>query len=60
MGAGVLAGEAIAKRRPDELVDAVTRTGDVAAAADALEQLAKPTGPGGTDWALGIKAPSPA
>jgi hypothetical protein len=39
-----------------ELVEAATRTGDHATAADALGQLAKTTGPSGTDWALGIEA----
>jgi DNA-binding CsgD family transcriptional regulator len=39
-----------------ELVEAATRAGDRAVAADALEQLAQTTGPSGTDWALGIEA----
>jgi DNA-binding CsgD family transcriptional regulator len=39
-----------------ELVEAATRTGDLATATDALEQLAKTTRPSGTDWALGIEA----
>jgi DNA-binding CsgD family transcriptional regulator len=39
-----------------ELVEAATRVGDIAAAAAALEQLAKTTGPSATDWALGIEA----
>jgi DNA-binding CsgD family transcriptional regulator len=38
-----------------ELVEAATRTGDLATAIDALEQLAETTGPSGTDWARGIE-----
>jgi DNA-binding CsgD family transcriptional regulator len=39
-----------------ELVEAATRTGDFAAAAEALEQLTKATAPSATDWALGVQA----
>jgi DNA-binding CsgD family transcriptional regulator len=39
-----------------ELVEAASRTGDVAAASEALEQLTKTTRPSATDWALGTEA----
>jgi DNA-binding CsgD family transcriptional regulator len=39
-----------------ELVEAATRCGDVAAAADALGRLAQITRPSATDWALGVEA----
>jgi DNA-binding NarL/FixJ family response regulator len=39
-----------------ELIEAATRTGDVAAAAEALKDLTMTTGPSGTDWAAGIEA----
>jgi DNA-binding CsgD family transcriptional regulator len=38
-----------------ELVEAATRTGDLATASDALEELSKTTGPSGTDWARGTE-----
>jgi DNA-binding CsgD family transcriptional regulator len=39
-----------------ELVEAASRCGEVAAAADALGRLAKTTRPSATDWALGVEA----
>lgn len=39
-----------------ELVEAAARSGDPAAAADALERLAERTTASATDWALGIEA----
>jgi DNA-binding CsgD family transcriptional regulator len=39
-----------------ELVEAATRTGDIATASEALEQLTKTTRPSATDWALGIES----
>ena len=39
-----------------KLVEAAAPTGDLAAATHALEELAKTTGPSGTEWALGIEA----
>ena len=39
-----------------ELIEAATRTGDCAAAAEALKDLTETTGPSGTDWAAGIEA----
>jgi DNA-binding CsgD family transcriptional regulator len=39
-----------------ELIEAATRTGDLAAAAEALKDLTMTTGPSGTDWAAGIEA----
>jgi DNA-binding CsgD family transcriptional regulator len=41
-----------------ELVEAATRVGETAAAAEALERLARSTGPSATDWALGVEARS--
>jgi DNA-binding CsgD family transcriptional regulator len=41
-----------------ELVEAAVRCGDTARAADAVERLARTTGPSGTPWALGIEARS--
>jgi len=41
-----------------ELIEAATRTGKSALAADALERLSKTTRPSGTDWGLGIEARS--
>jgi DNA-binding CsgD family transcriptional regulator len=41
-----------------ELVEAAARSGDLAAAAGALDMLAKRTRLSGTDWALGIEARS--
>jgi DNA-binding CsgD family transcriptional regulator len=39
-----------------ELIEAATRTGDLATAAEALKDLTMTTGPSGTDWAAGIEA----
>jgi DNA-binding CsgD family transcriptional regulator len=41
-----------------ELIEAATRSGKAARAADALQRLSKTTRPSGTDWALGIEARS--
>ena len=41
-----------------ELVEAATRSGDVALARDGLQRLAQTTQPSGTDFALGIEARS--
>jgi DNA-binding CsgD family transcriptional regulator len=41
-----------------ELIEAATRTGKSALAADALERLSETTRPSGTDWGLGIEARS--
>jgi DNA-binding CsgD family transcriptional regulator/tetratricopeptide (TPR) repeat protein len=41
-----------------ELIEAATRSGKAALAADALERLSETTGPSGTDWGLGIEARS--
>jgi DNA-binding CsgD family transcriptional regulator len=41
-----------------ELIEAATRSGQAARAADALEQLAAKTRASGTDWALGTEARS--
>jgi DNA-binding CsgD family transcriptional regulator/tetratricopeptide (TPR) repeat protein len=39
-----------------EAVEAATRAGEVAIAAEARERLAERTGPVGSDWALGVQA----
>ena len=39
-----------------ELIEAAVRTGNMAAARDALDRLAESTQAGGTDWGLGIEA----
>jgi tetratricopeptide (TPR) repeat protein len=41
-----------------ELIEAATRTGRAAGAADALERLSETTRASGSDWALGIEASS--
>ena len=41
-----------------ELVEAAVRCGETARAADAVERLARTTGPSGTPWGLGIEARS--
>jgi DNA-binding CsgD family transcriptional regulator len=41
-----------------ELVEAAVRAGETASAADALDHLARSTGPSATDWALGVEARS--
>jgi len=41
-----------------ELIEAATRVGEAAGAADALERLSETTRAGGTEWALGIEARS--
>jgi hypothetical protein len=39
-----------------ELVEAAARTGNTELAASAVDQLAKATRPGGTNWGLGVEA----
>jgi DNA-binding CsgD family transcriptional regulator len=39
-----------------ELIEAAVRTGNTRLAADAVDELAETTRPGGTDWGLGIEA----
>jgi DNA-binding CsgD family transcriptional regulator len=39
-----------------ELIEAAARTGDTQLAADAVDELAEGTQPGGTNWGLGIEA----
>ncbi|MCW3026182.1 MAG: ATP-dependent transcriptional regulator, MalT-like, LuxR family, partial [Solirubrobacterales bacterium] len=41
-----------------ELIEAATRSGKAALAADALDRLSQTTAPSGTDWGLGIEARS--
>jgi DNA-binding CsgD family transcriptional regulator len=41
-----------------ELTEAAARAGDTRRAADAVERLARTTGPSGTEWALGTEARS--